>query len=604
MINSPFNQEQVELLNQLLPILTETQQIWLGGYLSASQLATQSNASGSVAVLEAPSKQIEVISKEVTILYGSQTGNGQALAEKLTKNLKAEEFQVTLASMNEFKPNSLKKIENLLLIVSTHGEGDPPDNALPFYEFLHGKRAPQLDTLHYSILSLGDSSYEFFCQTGKQFDERLLELGAKQLSPRVDCDLDYDESAAEWFTNVLATLNEQQGSSSTTVQQPANKGVTEQLEYSRTNPFKAEILENLNLNGRGSNKETRHLELSLEGSNLEFEPGDSLGIFPENDTELVDTLIAEMGWNASEAVKVNNQGELKPLREALISNFEITVLTKPLLQKAVQFTANNELKELLESAKEQECRDYLYGRDLLDLVRDFAPWEVSLSDFVAILRKIPSRLYSIASSSKANPDEVHLTIGTVRYEAHGRDRVGVCSDECAVRAQPGDHLPVYVQRNSNFKLPEDPNTPLIMIGPGTGIAPFRSFLEEREEIGAEGKTWLFFGDQHFVTDFLYQVEWQQWLKEGVLTRMDVAFSRDTKDKVYVQHRMIENSQAIFKWLEEGAVLYVCGDEKHMAADVHTTLEKILEEEGAMSSKEASDYLADMQQQKRYQRDVY
>ena len=224
-INSPFNQEQVELLNQLLPILTETQQIWLGGYLSASQLATQSIASGSVAVLEAPATQIEVISKEVTILYGSQTGNGQALAEKLTKNLKAEEYQVTLASMNEFKPNALKKIENLLLIVSTHGEGDPPDNALPFHEFLHSKRAPKLDNLQFSVLSLGDSSYEFFCQTGKQFDERLLELGAKQLSPRVDCDLDYDESAAEWFTNVLATLNEQQGSSSTTVQQPVNKVV-------------------------------------------------------------------------------------------------------------------------------------------------------------------------------------------------------------------------------------------------------------------------------------------------------------------------------------------------------------------------------------------
>lgn len=603
-INSPFNQEQVELLNQLLPILTETQQIWLGGYLSASQLATQSNASGSVAVLEAPATQLEVISKEVTILYGSQTGNGQALAEKLTKNLKAEEYQVTLASMNEFKPNALKKIENLLLIVSTHGEGDPPDNALPFHEFLHSKRAPKLENLQFSVLSLGDSSYEFFCKTGKQFDERLLELGAKQLSPRVDCDLDYDESAAEWFTYVLATLNEQQGSSSTTVQQPVNKVIEEQLEYSRTNPFKAEILENLNLNGRGSNKETRHLELSLEGSNLEFEPGDSLGIYPENDFELVDTLIEEMGWNASEVVKVNKQGELKPLREALISNFEITVLTKPLLQKAANFTANNELKELLEPEREQDCRDYLYGRDLLDLVRDFAPWEVSLSNFIAILRKIPARLYSIASSSKTNPDEVHLTIGTVRYEAHGRDRVGVCSDECAVRAQPGDHLPVYVQRNSNFKLPEDPNTPLIMVGPGTGIAPFRSFLEEREEIGAEGKTWLFFGDQHFVTDFLYQIEWQQWLKEGVLTRMDVAFSRDTKDKVYVQHRMLENSQAIFKWLEEGAVLYVCGDEKHMAADVHATLEKILQAEGAMNSKEASDYLADMQQQKRYQRDVY
>lgn len=603
-INSPFNQEQVELLNQLLPILTETQQIWLGGYLSARQLTTQSIASGSVAVLEAPATQIEVISKVVTILYGSQTGNGQALAEKLTKSLKAEDYQVTLSSMNEFKPNALKKIENLLLIVSTHGEGDPPDNALPFYEFLRSKRAPQLENLQFSVLSLGDSSYEFFCQTGKQFDERLLELGAKKLSPRVDCDLDYDESAAEWFTNVLAKLNEQHGSSSTTVQQPVSKVVAEQLEYSRTNPFKAEILENLNLNGRGSNKETRHLELSLEGSNLEFEPGDSLGIYPENNNGLVDTLIAEMGWNANEAVKVNRQGELKPLREALISNFEITVLTKPLLQKAELLTANHELKALLEPEREQECRDYLYGRDLLDLVRDFAPWEVSVSDFVAILRKIPARLYSIASSSKANPDEVHLTIGTVRYEAHGRDRVGVCSDECAVRAQPGDYLPVYVQRNSNFKLPADPNTPLIMIGPGTGIAPFRSFLEEREEIGAEGKTWLFFGDQHFVTDFLYQVEWQQWLKEGVLTRMDVAFSRDTKDKVYVQHRMLENSQAIFEWLEEGAVIYVCGDEKHMAADVHATLEKILEEEGAMSSKEASDYLADLQQQNRYQRDIY
>ncbi|MBO0600079.1 assimilatory sulfite reductase (NADPH) flavoprotein subunit [Sporosarcina sp. E16_3] len=603
-INSPFNQQQVELLNQLLPILTETQQIWLGGYLSASQLVTQSNASGSVAVLEEPAAQVDVSSKEVTILYGSQTGNGQALAEKLTKNLKAVEYQVSLASMNEFKPNALKKIENLLLIVSTHGEGDPPDNALPFHEFLHSKRAPRLENLQFSVLSLGDSSYEFFCQTGKQFDERLLELGAKQLSPRVDCDLDYDESAAEWFTNVLATLNELQESSSTTVQQTVNKVIEGQLEYSRTNPFKAEILENFNLNGRGSNKETRHLELSLEGSNLEFEPGDSLGIYPENDFGLVDTLIEEMGWNASQEVKVNKQGELKPLREALISNFEITVLTKPLLQKAAQFTANNELKELLEPEREQECRDYLYGRDLLDLVRDFTPWEVSLSGFVAILRKIPARLYSIASSSKANPDEVHLTIGTVRYEAHGRNRVGVCSDVCAVRAIPGDHLPVYVQRNSNFKLPADPNTPLIMIGPGTGIAPFRSFLEEREEIGAEGKTWLFFGDQHFVTDFLYQVEWQQWLKEGVLTRMDVAFSRDTKDKVYVQHRMIENSQAIFKWLEEGAVLYICGDEKHMATDVHATLEKIIEEEGAMSSKEASDYLADMQQQKRYQRDVY
>lgn len=604
-MNSPFNEEQVELLNKLLPILTETQQIWLGGYLSALQRVEFPIMTRDVAVQEASAIVTEVITQEVTILYGSQTGNGQALAESLSKSLVAEDFFVTLSSMNDFKPNALKKIRNLLLIVSTHGEGDPPDTALPFYEFLHSKRAPKLEDLQFSVLALGDSSYEFFCQTGKQIDGRLLELGAKQLSSRVDCDLDYDEPAAEWFTSVLFKLNELQEVGSTSVQQAVNDSAAlEQPEYSRTNPFKAEILENINLNGRGSNKETRHLELSLEGSGLQFEPGDSLGIYPENEAGLVDALIAEMGWNPDEPIRVNKQGESRSLREALISNFEITVLTKPLLQKAAQLTANIGLKALLEPEREQKLRDYLYGRDLLDLVRDFSPWELPASEFITILRKIPARLYSIASSSKANPDEVHLTIGTVRYEAHGRNRVGVCSDECAIRAQPGNSLPVYVQRNSNFKLPVDPNTPLIMIGPGTGIAPFRSFLEEREEIGAEGKTWLFFGDQHYVTDFLYQIEWQRWLKEGVLTRMDVAFSRDTDEKVYVQHRMMEKSQNFFQWLEEGAVIYVCGDEKQMAADVHATLVTILEEEGTMNAKEAADYLAAMQQQKRYQRDVY
>lgn len=604
-MNSPFNEQQVELLNQLLPALTATQQIWLGGYLSARQIGQQTTESSSTAVLEAQEIVEKVITKEVTILFGSQTGNSQALAEKLSKNLQAENFNVTLTSMSDFKPNSLKKIDNLLLIVSTQGEGDPPDTAIPFYEFLFGKRAPQLENLQYSVLALGDSSYDYYCQTGKEFDERLLELGAKQLSPRVDCDLDFDEPAEEWFATVLLELNDLQGSQSTASQPGAtSSGATSEEEYSRTNPFKAEILENLNLNGRGSNKETRHIELSLEGSNLKFEPGDSLGVYPQNEPELVDALITELSWNAEDPVAINRQGTFRPLREALLSNFEITVLTKPLVQKIAGLSTNDALKELVAEGKEQELKEYMYGRDLLDVVRDFAPWEVPARDFIAVLRKMPARLYSIASSLKANPDEVHLTIGTVRYEVHGRERLGVCSGEFALRAQAGDSLPVYVQSNQNFRLPANPDTPIIMIGPGTGIAPFRAFLEERKEIGAQGKTWLFFGDQHYVTDFLYQTEWQRWAKDGVLTQVDLAFSRDTDEKVYVQHRMLEKSQELFEWLEEGAVIYVCGDEKHMASDVHDTLETILQEEGGLNAKEAADYLTELLQQKRYQRDVY
>jgi sulfite reductase (NADPH) flavoprotein alpha-component len=318
----------------------------------------------------------------------------------------------------------------------------------------------------------------------------------------------------------------------------------------------------------------------------------------------VDTLIDEMGWKPQDLVPVNKKGEELPLREALLRHYEVTVLTKPLLELAAQLSSSTGLRELVEPGHEQELRAYLSDRDLLDLVRDYSPWSVPAREFVSILRKMPARLYSIASSSKANPDEVHLTIRTVRYESHGRDRYGVCSIQCAERLQLGDKLPVYVHDNPNFKLPANPDTPIIMIGPGTGVAPYRSFLAEREETGAGGKTWLFYGDQHFLTDFMYQIDWQRWLNDGVLTRMDVAFSRDTDKKVYVQHRMMEKSRELFQWLEEGACVYVCGDEKHMAHDVHNTLITILQQEGGINPEEAAAYLSGMQQQKRYQRDVY
>ncbi|KJJ40940.1 sulfite reductase [NADPH] flavoprotein alpha-component [Bacillus subtilis] len=600
-MNSPFNQEQAELLNRLLPTLTESQKIWLSGYLSAQSVSAQETAGAPAASVSAEAAA-PAVSKEVTVLYGSQTGNAQGLAENAGKQLEQRGFQVTVSSMSDFKPNQLKKVNNLLIVVSTHGEGDPPDNALSFHEFLHGRRAPKLEDLRFSVLALGDSSYEFFCQTGKEFDQRLEELGGKRISPRVDCDLDYDEPAAEWLESVLEGLSEAGGGSAA----PASAAAPQAGEssYSRTNPFRAEVLENLNLNGRGSNKETRHVELSLEGSGLTYEPGDSLGVYPENDPELVDQLLKEMNWDPEEIVTLNKQGDVRPLKEALVSYYEITVLTKPLLEQAAQLTGSNELRELLAPGNEGNVKAYIAGRDLLDLIRDYGPFSVSAQEFVSILRKMPARLYSIASSLSANPDEVHLTIGAVRYDAHGRERKGVCSILCAERLQPGDTLPVYVQHNQNFKLPKDPETPIIMVGPGTGVAPFRSFMQEREEAGAEGKAWMFFGDQHFVTDFLYQTEWQNWIKDGVLTKMDVAFSRDTEEKVYVQHRMLEQSADLFEWLQEGAAVYICGDEKHMAHDVHNTLLEIIEKEGNMSREEAEAYLADMQQQKRYQRDVY
>ncbi len=604
-MNSPFSQEQAELLNKILPTLTESQKVWLSGYLAAIQAAQATTTISEAASVALSVEASKPVSKEVTILFGSQTGNAQRLATKAGKTLESNGFQVTVSSMSDFKPNNLKKLQNLLIVASTHGEGEPPDNALSFHEYLHSKRAPKLEELNYAVLSLGDSSYEFFCQTGKEFDERLKELGGKPLTERVDCDLDFDEPASEWIESVLSALG-QAGNAASQAQATggAVQVASEESIYSRTNPFRAEVLENLNLNGRGSNKETRHLELSLEGSGLSYQPGDSLGIYPENDPELVEQILAEMNWNADEKVTVNKQGEVRTLKDALLTNFEITVLTKPLMEQAAKLSVNQELQELVKPENVEKVREYIHGRDLLDLLRDFGPWTASSQEIVSILRKLPARLYSIASSISANPDEVHLTIGAVRYDSHGRERKGVCSILTAERLQSGDTLPIFIQHNPNFKLPENPETPIIMVGPGTGVAPFRSFMQEREEAGAEGKSWMFFGDQHFVTDFLYQTEWQKWLKDGVLTKMDVAFSRDTNEKVYVQHRMLEQSKEVFAWLQEGAVVYICGDEKHMAHDVHQTLITIIEKEGSMGREEAESYLATMQKEKRYQRDVY
>lgn len=608
-INSPFTQEQTELLNRLLPTFTETQRIWLSGYLTAIQAsgvaATSMAEAPALNAVGQPAAPAPAISKEITVLFGSQTGNSSGIAKKFSKKLQEQGFEVTTSSMSDFKPNNLRKVQNLLIVISTHGEGEPPDSAIAFHEFLYSKRAPKLDDLKFSVLALGDTSYEFFCQTGKDFDKRLEELGGSRLTPRVDCDVDFEESAAEWMNQVLSELSTASALTPVNVSSVgAAASTSTESEFTRSNPFQAEVLENLNLNGRGSDRETRHIELSLEGSGLSYEPGDSLGIIPQNHPLLVEEIIAAAGWNGQEVIQVSKKGDTLPLNEALTTYFEITVLTKPLLEQIVNLTSNAQLRKLVEPGNEQELRNYINDHDLLDLIQDFNLRGVTASEFVSLLRKIPARLYSIASSPSAYPDEVHLTVRTVRYQANGRDRYGVCSVQLAERIEPGDQLPVFIQNNDNFKLPANPDAPIIMIGPGTGVAPFRAFLGEREEQGAGGKSWLFYGDQHFATDFLYQVEWQRWLADGVLTRMDVAFSRDTDEKVYVQHRMLERSRELYEWLQEGAYIYVCGDEKKMAHDVHSTLGAILVQEGGMTMEAATDYLIQLKQDKRYQRDVY
>ncbi|MFC7686764.1 assimilatory sulfite reductase (NADPH) flavoprotein subunit [Ureibacillus sp. GCM10028918] len=604
-INSPFNEQQVQQLNEVFATLTQNQKIWLTGYLSATAVVgaqvtnepiASEQPSGNVVVLPTPVEKAP--SKHITILYASQTGNAGGLAKKYGEQLQKAGFEVNVSSMSDFKTNALKKLDHLLVVASTHGEGEPPDNAISFHSYLYGKRAPKLDHVKFAVLSLGDSSYEFFCKTGIDFDEQLEKLGAQRIADRVDCDLDYDEPAAKWFESVKLKLQEGEVSDQT-IQEAAPTVLESSVEYSRKNPFNAEILEKINLNAHGSNKETIHLELSLENSGITFEPGDSLAIYPTNNESLVNSLIAALGFDSDKSVNVDDQAVT--LKEALMDLLEITTLTKPVMQKIGEFTLSEEFHEIL--ADREAFKSYTNGRDLLDVIGKFGPFSWDEQNFVNSLRKLPARQYSISSSLAAYPDEVHLTIGTVRYEVDGRERLGVCSTQVADKLEIGDSVRVYVQKNPNFKLPAD-DTPIIMVGPGTGVAPFRSFIQEREERGAEGKNWLFFGDQHFVTDFLYQTEWQSWLKSGVLTKLDVAFSRDKAEKVYVQHKMQKHAAEIFSWLEQGATFYVCGDKDHMAADVHNTLLHIIAEQGNKTEEDAKAYLEELRKQKRYQRDVY
>ncbi|AFJ01549.1 Sulfite reductase (NADPH) flavoprotein alpha-component [Methylophaga frappieri] len=591
--NAPLTDQQLQQLNALLGGLEGWQVDWLAGYLAGWRAAQNGTAA---AITPALPSQTAV---KLTIMFGSQTGNAEGLAERLLEKAKTQGIDATLVDMGAYKLRQLKSETHLALITSTHGEGDPPDNAMDLYEFLNGKKAPKLNDLKYSVLSLGDSSYEYFCQTGIDFDKRLSELGAKAIIDRVDCDVDYDDLADKWIEDFLNSIETTAPAAAASAPATlASAGTTSA--YDRKNPFMAPMLTNQLLNGKGSNKETRHIEISLEESGLQYKPGDALGVYAQNDPALVAALITALKLDAEQVIRVDDDNV--SVDEALTRHREITVLTKPLLEKWAELSGNATLQKLLED--KTETNNWIAGRDVLDLVQAYPIAELDAETFISVLRKMPPRLYSIASSQAAVEDEVHLTIAVVRYNAHGRDRGGVASTWFADRLDEDATVPVYIDGNKNFKLPDNDDVPVIMIGPGTGVAPFRSFMQEREAREATGRNWLFFGDQHFLTDFLYQTEWQDWHQSGLLTKIDVAFSRDGDQKVYVQHKLRDKSEEVWRWLEEGAHIYVCGDATYMAPDVNEALLDIICQHGDQNREQATEYLRQMTRDKRYQRDVY
>ena len=600
--NSPLTEDQANQLNGLLASLNADQIGWLSGYLAGVQAMADGGASAAQ-----PAAAAQPVSEPstLTILYGSESGNAEGLAHDAGEKAKEKGLPVRVIDMADYKQRDLKDEELVLVVTATHGEGDPPDPATEFYEFVHGRKAPKLQGTKFAVIGLGDTSYEFFCQTGRDFDKRLEELGAERLRDRLDCDVDFEEPANEWLAPALDAFFEHSGGgsqSANVVPMPGQEASAAKPQYDRKNPFPAEVLDNVCLNGRGSGRDTRHIELSLEGSGLDYKPGDILGIVPENRDATVDSIIERLGLDPQASVAADD-GD-KPLRDALKQDYEITTLTPGLLSAYGELADADELRELAAEDNRKAMSEYVRDRQLVDVITEYPAQGIDPQNLVGMLRRLQPREYSIASSHEACPGEVHITVAAVRYERDGEPRYGVASTYLADDIEPGSTVPVFIRPNKTFGMPEDPKTPMIMVGPGTGVAPFRAFMQEREEQGAGGPSWLFFGNRHFRTDFLYQVEWQHWLKDGVLERMDVAFSRDGAEKVYVQDRIRERGADVYRWLEDGANVYVCGDAEYMAPAVHQALVDVVSEHGGRSAESAEEYVKQLQRDKRYQRDVY
>lgn len=586
---TPLSDEQQRQLSQALSTLNTQQLAWVSGYLyGLSQAGSQPAVTGAAAT--APSGNL-------TILYGSQTGNAKGVASAIKAQAEARGLPVTLTSMADYKPKQLKKETHLLVVVSTYGEGEPPESAVDLFEQLKKGKVGKLEGLKFAVLGLGDSSYEFFCQTGKDFDSLLTKAGADRVHELASLDVDYQDAAKAWGEQALnaiaATLSAGPAGSSvaSAVQQAVGHS-----QYSKENPFPARLSVNQKITGRDSTKDIRHIEISLEESGIRYQPGDALGIWFDNDTDLVGEVLALAGLSGDEATA---RGDL---RSELTRHFELTRLHGGFITGLADISDNAALKDL--AGDKAQINALVASAQVVDVLKRF-PTVLTAEQLIGLLRPLTPRLYSIASSQSEVEEEVHLTVGVVRYpQEDGTVRSGAASSYLADRLAEDAEVRVFVEHNDNFRLPSNPDTPVIMVGPGTGIAPFRAFLQEREAQGAEGKNWLFFGNPHFTQDFLYQVEWQRYVKSGLLSKISLAFSRDQANKIYVQDRLREAGLELYQWLEAGAHFYVCGDANHMAKDVQEALLDVIAEHGQKSREEAEEYLSELRRAKRYQRDVY
>jgi sulfite reductase (NADPH) flavoprotein alpha-component len=568
--------------------LSAEQLLWASGYLAGLAAAGQGPAAPVGATEPAP---------QLTILYGSQTGNGRRVATELKAAMAARGIAAELVNMTDFPSARLKRERYLAIVVSTHGEGDPPDDAMELHRYLTGRTRRALESLHYTVLALGDSSYENFCQTGREFDAQLEAAGAKRLAPLVECDVDYEAPAAAWSAQLAERAVEllgHQGSAPA----PLLRVVPPAPRFGKASPFESAVLVNQRITGRGSSKDVRHFELDLEGSGLTWEAGDALGVIIRNPDRVVDPLLEALALDGD--APAGTPG--RTLREELVEAREITALNRPFLDAWAATEPSGKLAAELEALRGGGLGKWMHGRQVVDVVRAF-PAAIEPGALLGMLRALPPRLYSIASAPEFSAEEIHLTVALVQYETFGTTHWGAGSSWLALDLAEGDRARVYVEPNDRFRLPAD-DVPIVMIGPGTGVAPFRAFLQAREARGATGRNWLLFGDRNFATDFLYQAEWLRYRKQGLLTRLDVAFSRDQAEKRYVQHRMLESARELFAWLEEGAHLYVCGDAAAMAPDVDQALRQVIALAGDRDEDGVEEYLAGLRRAGRYQRDVY
>lgn len=569
--------------------------MWLNGFLAG--LFSDAGAAPAIPAGEQTPKP------PLLVLYGSQTGTAEGLAKKTAKEAEARGFAPRVVSLEKHETVNWTTESNVLVITSTYGDGEPPDAAQAFWGWLKGDAAPRLENLRYSVLALGDTNYSAFCQFGKACDERLAALGAQRVVERKDCDVDYENPAKEWTDAVFARLSETVGSPvALHLSSPANDAVPDaEPAFGRKNPFPAPLLKNVRLSRDGSAKDVRHFEIGLAGSGLSYEVGDALGVYASNCPQYVADVLAMLGLDGEEAVKAGD-AEM-PLRLALTHHFDVTKPSNDLLAAAASRSPGSDLAALVAPDRKEVLKKWLHGREVIDLLSELTQ-PFTAPEFTALLKKLAPRLYSISSSLKAHPDEVHLTVSAVRYEAHGRMRKGVASTFLADRMNEAARAPIFIQPSHGFKPPASGDTPMIMVGPGTGIAPFRAFLEERLAVGAKGRNWLFFGDQRRATDYLYEDSLERWRADGFLTRLDLAFSRDQAEKIYVQTRMLEAASELWSWLEDGAHFYVCGDASRMAKDVDAALLTIIEKAGGRSPEDAKAYVAKLKANKRYSRDVY